>query len=142
MRLPKDHKTVMALMCKHFEVAKEQTIQTLKEAAAESKLSSTLDEWTSIANKRYLNINIHTKTNATFNLGLVRIKKDCPANVMQDLYTEKLAEFGLTVNDVFAATTDAAAVMKKFAQLIRLIAGTMIHQKCCNHGIHLAVIDP
>lgn len=59
---------------------------------------------------------------------------------MRDLYAEKLAEFGLTVDDV-VATTDGAPVMAKFARIIALIIGLMIHQKCYNHGIHLAVID-
>lgn len=62
MQLPKDHKTVMENIHNFFQVAKNETIQLLKESGGDSKFSSKLDEWTSIANKRYLNVNILSAT--------------------------------------------------------------------------------
>ena len=45
-------------------------LQTMKKAG--SRFSLTLDEWTSLGIKRYININVHTK-NYFFCLGLVKI---------------------------------------------------------------------
>lgn len=135
--LPNHNTSVMNLVHTFYETAREQTkaeIEKLKEV----KFSATLDEWTSLKNRRYLNVNLHSIDGKFFNLGLIRIKKSCPAETVKELMLEKLREFGLAFSDIIAATTDGAAVMVKFGGLI---CETCLHQECFNHGVHLAAVD-
>ena len=53
------------------------------------KFSLTLDEWTSLRNKRYLNINIHG-IGYFWNLGLVRIHGSFSAEICYDTISQKL----------------------------------------------------
>ena len=56
--------------------------------------SLTLGEWTSLRNKRYLNINIHG--NGFFwNLGLTRIKGRFSSEASSNSISQKLKEFGI-----------------------------------------------
>ena len=76
----------------------------------------TMDGWTSVANKKYANINIHTK-GKFFNLGLIRMNGSAPAEVCFDILSKTLAESGISLNeDVVSVTTDGAAVMKKMGK--------------------------
>ena len=60
-----------------------------------------------------------------------------PADKAVTIVREKLKEFGICLDsDIVAATTDGAAVMKKFGKAI-----LPTHQLCLAHGIHLAVCD-
>ena len=49
---------------------------------------------------------------------------------------ERLHEFGLKMEDIAAATTDGASVMKSFGRMI-----CCVHQLCFAHGYHLAITD-
>lgn len=135
--LPRDNSSVMAMVHEFYDVAKQQTKEQIAKQK-ETKFSATLDEWTSLKNQRYLNVNIHAANGKFYNLGLIRIKNSCPAEVVIELMLQKLNEFGLSFADIVAATTDGAAVMCKFG---RMICSTSIHQECYNHAIHLAVIE-
>lgn len=94
--IPKSSNGISAMMMKFFIIAEEETklkIQRLKSDG--KKFSATLDEWTSSANFRYLNINIHyTESNdgatSYINLGLIKINGKCPADVMVCLVSEDL----------------------------------------------------
>lgn len=94
----------------------------------------TLDEWTSGARRRYINVNLHTE-NKFWNLGLVKIRGSCTAEACHDMFKEKLSQFDLVTN-VFGIVTDGAAVMKKFGRLSK-----RQNQLCLAHGLHLAVAD-
>lgn len=85
LNLPKSHKTIMEMAHTFFKEAREETIREIK--ASGVKFSLTMDEWTSIANKRFLNVNIHSGS-ISFNLGLIRIQKSCPAEEVKRLMTE------------------------------------------------------
>lgn len=62
-----------------------------------NSFSLTLDEWTSTANKRYMNVNLHGMNKDSkekiWNLGLVRIKGSLPAEGCAVLVTERLENF-------------------------------------------------
>lgn len=86
----------MKLIAHEFcAVAKSEVIIKIKSHNDKSgKFSPTLDEWTSLRNRRYLNINIHF--NKLFvNLGLVKIEGSCTAEVTINLVDSKLSEFTL-----------------------------------------------
>ena len=99
------------------------------------KFSLTFDEWTSVRNRRYLNI-ILPSTNTSWNLGLSRVMESVPAEKCVELIENKLNSYNLSLkSDIVCITTDGAAVMKKVGRLI------MVDQVIClAHGIHLAVV--
>lgn len=61
------------------------------------RYSLSFDEWTSIRNRRYLNINLHSKNCQFWSLGLVRIRESMPADKCIKLLEQKLAEYGLNL---------------------------------------------
>ena len=103
----------------------------------EEKFCLSLDEYTSIANKRYLNVNIHGANSKVWNLGLLRIRHSMPAELLLRLVSARLAEFGLDFQtDIFASVTDGAQIMKKFGHL-----SPADYHLCYSHALHLAVSD-
>ena len=101
------------------------------------KFCLSLDEYTSISNKRYLNINVHGENASVWNLSLVRIHHALPAETLLELVTSPIAEFGLDFEqDIFASITDGAQVMKRFGRI-----SPASHQLCYSHALHLAVSD-
>ena len=97
--------------------------------------SVTLDEYTSTRSRRYMSINLHYDSDSV-NLGMVRIKGSMPVEIVENLVEERLHEFGLKMEDIVAATTDGASVMKSFKRMI-----FCVRQLCFAHGYHLAVTD-
>ena len=102
---------------------------------AEKFGSVTLDEYTSIKSRRYMNGNLHYDSYPV-SLGMVRIEGFVPAERVENLVKEILHEFGLKMEDIVAATTDGANVIKSFGRMI-----CCVHQLCFAHGYHLAVTD-
>ena len=99
-----------------------------------NKFSITVDEWTDISVKRYLNVTLHSKDD-TYNLGLVQIHGSCTAETTQMLVKTKLMQFELDFSDIVASTHDGASVMQKYGRLIEAE-----NQLCYNHAIHLSVV--
>ena len=100
------------------------------------KLGISLDEYTSMNNNRYININLHLE-NIIYNLGLIRIHGSMPADVAVKIVTKVLEGYEIDVErDISGCVTDGASVMKKFGKLLNVI-----HQLCYAHGIHLGVCD-
>lgn len=100
------------------------------------KFSITLDEWSSMKNRRYMNINIHSLSGRTFNLGVSRINGTSSAEIAAGMVLGKLQDFELRETDIAASTTDGASVMVKFGRITNYI-----HQQSYNHAQHLAVLD-
>lgn len=137
MKLPTSNTCVMKLVRDFYCEAKAKTMQEIHERVAEGQsVSLTLDEWTSVSNERYININTHFTDGVMINLGLVMVTGSLPADKILEIVKEVLADFGFKPNDVFGATTDGAMVMVKFGRL-----SGYWHQLCYNHGLHLAVCD-
>ena len=91
-----------------MDITKEISMKILQG----EKYATTLDEWTSTRNRRYLNINIHDSNGGYHNLGLVRVPSTCPAETAVSLTDMRLAEFGLSfTRDIVASTSDGASVM-------------------------------
>lgn len=137
MKLPTSNACVMKLVRDFYCEAKAKTMQEIQKRVAEGQSASlTLDEWTSVNNKRYININTHFADGVMINLGLVLVNGSLPADKIVEIVKDVLADFGFKPTDVFGATTDAAAVMVKFGR-----TSEFWHQLCYNHGLHLAVCD-
>jgi len=135
---PKSATDIMNLINKEYEERKKEMINKLlmlKEIG--QKFSITLDEWTSLRRRRYLNINIHGKDNLNYNLGLIRIERLFPANDIVLCVEKHLDSFGISFkHDIVGTTHDGAPVMLKYGRECPAES-----QICTNHTIHLAVCD-
>lgn len=111
-------------------------IEEIRGMKKKRKLCLSTDEWTSVANKRYSNVNIHDGER-TLNLGLKRMKGTMRALQCAELIIQTLREFEIDCEkDVLSVGTDAASVMIAMAKILHLH-----NQLCFAHGAHLAVID-
>lgn len=136
--LPKNESHVMNLILSFFEEQKLSVISTLNKLIKEgSRFSITLDEWTSIRNRRYFNVILHGDDGKLYNLGLTFIPGRCGAKETRQIVESLLTEYNISFEQhIVAATTDGANVMKKFGH--ESPATMML---CINHAIHLAVTD-
>ena len=83
-----------------------------------TRFSISFDEWTSLQNRRYMNINIHENLEF-FNIGLCRVFGSLPADKCVYMLNSKLMRFGLDLNKIVGLTTDGAAVMVKVGKLLK-----------------------
>lgn len=85
--IPVSEHSMMVLIENFYEQVKDEIKQKiLRLKAQDVKFSATLDEWTSMKNIRFININIHfsiecNKTNF-INLGMIEINGSCPSDRM------------------------------------------------------------
>ena len=101
------------------------------------RFSVTMDEYTSVRRRRYMNINIYCQ-NDVINLGIIRMRDLCGAEKIFHLLEKRLAHFGITntQTSIVSIVSDGATVMKKLGKISQLD-----HQLCYAHGMHLVVCD-
>ena len=81
---------------------------------SEKRISITMDKWTSISRKRYMNVNAHGNEGKTWNLGLCVINGRATAEHCYETFKKFLRLFGICIRcHVVAATTDGPTVMTK-----------------------------
>ena len=135
--VPKSANTIRSIVVnygKKIQLQYKAEMQCLKTEG--KRFSLTFDEWTSIRNRRYLNVTAHIK-GKFWNLGLVRIRGSLPAESCIKLLEERLEIYGLNLHeDVIFITTDGASVMQKVGKLL-----CCDQQLCFAHAVHLAVCD-
>lgn len=101
------------------------------------RFSLTMDEWTSLKNRRYLNICLLGDKQTFFNLGMVYIPGRSGAVEIKTLMETHLREYNIQFeNHIVSTITDGPNVMKKFVK-----DNTADGIFCLNHAIHLAVVD-
>lgn len=101
------------------------------------RFSLTVDEWTSVRNRRYININVHFTDKKFWNLGLIRGCGSLTAEKCVELIKNKLQENGLSLsNNIVVITTDGVSPMVKIGKLIKVN-----QQLCLAHAIQLAIIS-
>ncbi|UYV62483.1 hypothetical protein LAZ67_2000748 [Cordylochernes scorpioides] len=129
--------TIKIKVCRYADTFREKVVRELQMEKEKRQLFSlTLDEWTSIRSKRYLNINIHSRTKV-WNLGLTRISGVFSSEQCKYVICAKLLEFGIDFEtDIVCVTTDGCAMMVKLGHIIG-----PLQQLCYAHGLHLAVMD-
>lgn len=133
--IPKSPNTIRKIVLEYSNKMLQEAINELKENKLRREVFSlTFDEWTSVKNHRFMNINVHTK-DAFWNLGLARVHGSMPAEKCVEILNKKLSEFQLGFTNIVSITTDGVSVMKKVGKLI-----DPHHQLCIAHGIQLAVI--
>ena len=139
LKMPTTHQAIKGKVMAYGKEVEDQ----IKEDIARRKdrgevFSITLDEWTSDRNRRYLGLNLHGHGEKLYGLGILRIKESFPAEKAAKVLEERLASYGLSLDeDIFGATTDGASVMQKLGRILDLSC----HQMCHAHGLHLGVVQ-
>ncbi|UYV74402.1 hypothetical protein LAZ67_11003411 [Cordylochernes scorpioides] len=135
--IPLSAETIKIKVCRYADTFREKVVRELQMEKEKGQLFSlTLDEWTSIRSKRYLNIDIHSRTKV-WNLGLTRISGVFSSEQCKYVIGAKLLEFGIDFEtDIVCVTTDGCAMMVKLGHIIG-----PLQQLCYAHGLHLAVMD-
>ena len=135
--LPKSGNTIKNIVLQFADEMREKLRQKLQaEKESGKRFSLSLDEWTSLRNERYLNINIHTEEKV-WNLGLTKITGTFSAESCVAALGKEVGALGLDLDsDVVCITTDGCPLMLKVGKLIGCL-----HQLCFNHGLQLSVID-
>ena len=131
-----DHSTVSRMVFRYANHVKGVITSQLKFLLANGKrMSVSLDEYTSVQNKRYMNVNIHS-INEFWNLGMKRIYGKMPAEKVLELLERILIEFNIELQKhIVNITCDGAPVMVKMGRL-----SGINQQLCLAHGVHLAVV--
>ena len=134
--MPKCPTTVTKIIVEQAEHEKKKMSAQFKELIAKKCMFSvTIDEWTSIANKRFMAVALIFNC-GLFNLGMASITGSSnSANLLATLEA-KLVDYELGLENCIAIITDGSAVMKKMHR-----ETDKIGQLCLNHGIHLCVKD-
>ena len=142
-KMPKSPTTISKCINSFYkEKSVELREKSEKLKTANRKFAITVDEWTDCTILRYVNVTAHvigidSNTIECYVLGLTEIIKQANAETIKHLVEAKLADFGIFLkNDVIASTNDAAAVMKKYGNILGVL-----NQLCHNHALHLAVMD-
>ena len=106
----------MKNIMKFYEEKKTELKIYFQKRKLENKFSVTVDEWSDINVRRYMNITIHS-TAIFCVLGLVIVEGSCDSDITIKLVKNRLAEFGIDMNsDVVASTHDGASVMVKYGR--------------------------
>ena len=135
-KLPQTVQNVRSIITSFSQTLKSDIKKMIEiKKGAGNFCSVTLDEYTSTRSRRYMNLNLHYDSDPV-NLGMVTIKGSMPVERVENLVNERLHEFSLKMEDIVAATTDGASVIKSFKRMI-----CCVHQLCFAHGYHLAVTD-
>ncbi|UYV77884.1 hypothetical protein LAZ67_15002673 [Cordylochernes scorpioides] len=105
--IPLSAETIKIKVCRYADTFRENVVRELQMEKEKGKhFNLTLDEWTSIRSKRYLNINIHSRTKV-WNLGLTRISGVFSSEQCKYVIGAKLLEFGIDFEtDIECVTTD------------------------------------
>ena len=116
---PHDIKTVAKLMFKFANDKKHDMAKEIEEMIECGKrFLASLDEYTSIKNRRLASVNFHFK-NKYYSLGLVSINGSLNAACVTELLREKRLEFKVSLDClILALALDGAAMMLKMGHEI------------------------
>lgn len=139
--IPTSANTIRQMICEYAKTLREIVKNKVAELKAKGqRFSVTFDEWTSLRNRRYMNVNVHSKGGQFWSLGLIRVEGSMPATSCIELVDNKLKSHGLCLKeDIVCITTDGASVMTKVGKLLAGVGPSQ--QLCFAHGLQLAVLD-
>ena len=111
-----------------------------------STFAMCVDEWTSVANRRYMNVTLNcskplSTKSRMLNLGVAAISGPADSACLSRTLQSKLAEFGLTLRDVPSLTSDAASVLKAMCKRFTDADGRFAQLECMLHGLQLSILD-
>lgn len=137
-KIPKTAKSYKQMVIKYSkDVRRKQKTEIQELTSNGERFCVTFDEWTSLRNRRYLNVTLHGKGSKIWNLGLVRIRRSATSERLLSLVEKRLMRFNLNMEShIVCIMTDGCATMTKIGKLC-----PTLQQLCYAHGIQLAVID-
>jgi hypothetical protein len=105
--VPKSPNTIRTSVIQYSQKVCQVVVnEMMRDMADGKKFSLTFDEWSSLANKRYMNINVHGVGGKVWSLGLVRVSGSMPADKCVKLVADKLKENSLSLDkDIVCVTT-------------------------------------
>ena len=93
--VPKSATTIRNMVVKYANTIKETVISKFTRLRSQGmRFSLTFDEWTSLKNRRYLNVNVHIEEEF-WSLGLARVVGSLPAEKCIELVQKVLTQFML-----------------------------------------------
>lgn len=87
--IPQSPNTIRKYILRYADKIRNETIVRFNKLKEGNKFSATTDEWSSTRNRRYINVNIHSK-DETWNLGLGRAFGKLPAEKVRINYISNL----------------------------------------------------
>jgi len=134
-KLPKNSTGTRELVIVYYEKIKIRLVEQLQSKISIGKrFSLSVDEWTSIKNRRYCNIILYDDKE-NYNLGLARITGKCDAKNIQAIIRNRLNEFNVDFDHhILCSINDGAAVMQKYNR-----ESPVEPVLCLNHALHLSV---
>lgn len=138
--VPSSRATIVSMVSEYKDLVCDKIkVELSLRKEKQAKFCLTFDEWTSIRNKRYMNICLHDASpngRIFYNLGLIRITNSMPAPRCLELIIDTLETYSLKMTDIVAFCTDGASLMQCVGK-----EAEVLHQLCFAHAIHLAVCD-
>jgi hypothetical protein len=131
---PKNHTVARNKVMEFKQHVQNKMISEIAEAKKVGKFSIAIDEWTSIAHRKYLSVILISNT-SMWNLGLERVIGSATSFNLKGLIEKKLNEFKVELQDVIALS-DGASVMTCLGSMLQPIQ----QQLCLAHAIQLAVL--
>ncbi|KAL0232601.1 hypothetical protein GEMRC1_011348 [Eukaryota sp. GEM-RC1] len=124
-----------------YELFKGYLIDKFKNVCNSSKVSITIDGWTSNTNTHFIGITVHCTEDWNLNtyvLGFKHLKENHSAINIADAVEEIITEFGLKEN-VFCLTTDNENTMTSVKTLLQQRGIIDFHRGCAPHTLNLIV---
>ncbi|XP_039962565.1 uncharacterized protein LOC120776099 [Bactrocera tryoni] len=136
-KVPKSDTTIRKYVMKYCEECRERVKKEIIDLKVKNnRFSISFDKWTSVANKRYLNLILHGQKNI-WNLGLVRIKGAASSEYCIDMIESRLVDYDLSLaTDIISIITDGASTMLKIGKRIG-----PLQQLYLAHGIQPGILD-
>ena len=136
--VPKSPNTIRTIVIQYSQKVRQVVVnEMMRDMADEKKFSLTFDEWSSLANKRYMSINVHGVDGKVWSLGLVRVSGSMPADKCVQLVEAKLKENSSSLDkNIVCVTTDGASLMTKVGKSI-----APFQQLCFAHGVQVGILD-
>lgn len=134
--IPKTSNTIEKLVVTYSHKVHADVVSELSALKSNGhKASLSLDEWISVRNRRFLNVNVHAQKQV-WNLGLIRVNENLPADECIEVIRKKLEVFGLCLDkDIVCITTDGENIIGKVS------IKTMDQQLCLASAIQLGVTE-
>lgn len=137
-KIPKTAKSYRKMMVNFSKDVRRMQRAEIKDLVSKGeRFCITFDEWTSLRNRRYLNVILHGAGSKIWNLGLIRIRRRATSERCLSLVEKRLKCFELSVEShIICILTDGCPTMTKIGKLC-----PTFQQLCYAHGLQLAVID-
>lgn len=133
-KMPRSPNTIKRRVMSFAEIVKDSYVYEISNELKNARfLSVGFDEWTSMANERYMNVILYSP-DKSWNLGLIRVKGKTNATLLTNDLKTKLAMFNVSISNLICIMSDGAAINKRMSQ-----DADMIQQECLSHGVQLAV---